>query len=547
MKNISRKISISLIFILILLYIRFACLQYTEFFYEAQFLHVDFINDLVNGVFNPKHFFTTFGEHLFPGYNVLLYINYSLFRLTALFELGCSVIASVLIAYVLCKAATKEKRSGWLPFIIVAIVLSPVQNIMWGMALAAHLSTLLLVLILYLIYFKPSTPNQWLWVSLLVPVYVVFFSGAYAVGFLAVIASVCVLGDRQKDKKTGLILLSASFLSYIAYCYLVEHYGSGFGHSAAGYDYNVRSITGFADLMLGSSLLGKALFEKYQTLTIYYIAGVYVSCLLFVMAGAILFKIKGKLKNQDKFFIALCLYAVANIMVVSLARNTNGPEGALGQWYQSHMKFIPVAIAYFLSYFEMKSKVFQTLRYLLLSVLVMFLSFGSVLEYIKGPYVRVWKSNINASIPEHFVHPSHFLASQNMEPFSWDPKQVHDGLVLLYKNNLSYFRRSHPLPSKGLMLDGWVEKTDDRFFDIICPSASKSVVIQFDRINADNLSRFPKNMHLVNQLKAYQVTYSFYNEIKNFRLNVSEFEPYHGENTRDLRILLFHVTEIQCV
>ncbi len=547
MENIPRKIYLSVTFILVLLYIWFACLQYTEFFYEAQFLHIDFIHDLVNGAFNAKHFFTTFGEHLFPGYNVLLYVNYTLFGLTGLFELVCSVLASIVMAYVLCKAATKEKRSSWLPLVIVAIVLSPVQNIMWGMALAAHLSTLLLVLIAYLIYFKPSTPSQWIWISLLVPIYVVFFAGAYAVGFLAVIASVCVLGDIQKDKKTGLVLLGASLISYLAYYYLLEHYGPGLSHSAMGYDFNFTSIAGFADLMLGSSLLGKALFEKYQSLTIYYVAGFYVCCILLLMAGAILFKIKGKLTNQDKFFIALCVYALVNIVIVSIARNTNGPEGALGQWYQAHLKFIPVAIAYFLSSNETQSKGYTIARYLLLSILVTFLSLGYVREYIKGPYVSGWKSNINASIPEHFVHPERFLSSKNSDPLSWDAQAVHDGLKLLYNNNLSHFRHSKAIASTGLNPDGWVEKTDDPFFDVICPSAAKSIIIHFDRINMNNMGFFPKNTHLVNQHEAYQITYYFHNEIKYFRLNVSKFAPYQSENARDLRILLFHVTDLQCV
>lgn len=544
MKNFPRVACTSLTLLLILLYLKFAADQYTEFFYESQFLHIGFINDLVRGVFNAKNFFTIYAEHLFPGYNILLFINYKLFGITSLFELGCSVFASISMACLLSMAAMKNKRNWWLPIVIFAIVLSPIQNIMWGMAFAAHISTLFLVLIMYLIYFGNSSTIKLVSISVLIPLYVVFFAGAYSIGFVAAIASICVLADFKEDKKLLMVLIGASTIAYAVYYILLEIYGAGIS-SANGYHYNVLSIADFADLMLGSSLLGKAFFEKYPDLTIYYIAGFYVFCMLLIVGWKTIPKRK-KLQKSDKYFIALCVYAMANVLVVSITRNTNGSEGALGQWYQAHLKFIPVAIVYFLSSNNVESRAHTIINKCLVIILVVFLALGYSREYIKGPYVKAWKNNITATIPEHLIHSDRFLSSTSPEPLSWDAGTVLEGISILYKNNLSYFAHTDSIYSNGFTQDRWVEKTTDKFFDVICPYQTKKLTIQLDRMNKDNLQFFPRKLNVTNNNGIYQITYYFPNEIKIFRLSLSDFLPYNSTNSMDLRKLLFHIAQIQC-
>ena len=538
MTNYQQKICTMALFLLVVFYFIFCFRQYTELFYEAQFLHNNFINDLVNGVFSPKNFFTTYGEHLFPGYNILLFVNYKLFKISSLFELVASILSMV---------AIREKCNWWLPVIIFALVLSPVQNIMWGMALAAHISTLLLVVIIYCICFCGYKLTNLFCISVMIPLYIIFFSGAYSIGFIAVLVSIWFFSDYQKDKKLLIVVFGMSMLSYIAYYLLLELYGDGMSNSVIGYRYSFLSIFGFIDLMFGSSLLGKAWFEKYQSLSIYYIAGLYVFCMLFVFFGTTLLRINNKIKSSDKYFILLCIYALANVVVVSVARNTNGAEGALGQWYQTHLKFIPITIACFLSKSDIKSKGLVIVRCFLLAVLILFLAMGYVSEYKKGPYVKIWKNNIKASIPDHLIHPEDFVSSSNSDPLLWDSKMVHDGLIILYKNNLSYFKVGSVLYSGGLTQDSWLEKTTDNYFNIICPYNSKSMTIQLDHINQHNLLLFPKAIKFSKKKDKYQITYNFQNEIKSFSLNVSKFLPYQVANSADLRKLLFHISEMQCI
>lgn len=444
MQQSQKIMRVTLTFLLIFIYLKYCLQQYTEFFYEAQFLHIGFLKDAVSGVYSAKNFFTVYGEHLFPGYNILLFLNYKLFSVTSLFELVVSVVVSIGIATILSSIVIKEKQSIWLSVIIFAIVLSPIQNIMMGMALAAHISTFLLVAILYVIYYRKEehvTLAQLLWISFLVPVYILFFAGAYSFGFLAVLSAIFAFSHVRKEKKLLIVLSVISICSYLIYYVLLKKYSPP--PEVKPFQFDILRIFQFIDLMLGSSLLGKAYFERVNSFTLYYFVGAFLSSLL--LASAILYRVKKNLQKSDKIFIILSLYAIANVVVVAITRNSNGLDGALGQWYEAHLKFIPIAIAYFLFRFESLNGLYEGLHKLLIILFMLFLSIGYWCDYKKAPAAKAWKNEKKATIPEHLIHPQVYLSSTEPDPLLWNKQMVHDGLVFLYKNKLSYFKYDQKL------------------------------------------------------------------------------------------------------
>lgn len=469
---------------LLALYFKYCIAQYTDVFLEAQFLHVNFLKDTVNGVFNIKDFFTTYGEHLFPGYNILLFLNYKLLQVRASFDLLISYLSLAGTAALILAVAKKENLNGLLTSLLFLIVLSPVQNPLWSMALAAQVSTFMLVAIVYLVYYG-NDRYKLLALNTIIPIYVIFFAGAYAFSFVGAIFSICLFANFRQDKKLLVSLITISGLSFIIYYLIITQVSPTLSRAMNGYHYNIVEIIRFADLMLGSSLLGKAFFEKFNLLWIYYAAGMLVFA---VLTTTVLFNFRNLKQRSDYFFLALLGYVSFAILMVSVTRNINGAEGALGQWYQSHLKFIPLACIYFLFRMNTTSTKGNTLRAVSMGLLLMGVLAGYYYEYIKAPYAKDWKADKGHSALPHLINPKQFLASTS-DPLLWQPAMVNDGIEFFYRNNLSYFRLKKFPFVNNLTDDKWVEK--NKYLTILCPYHSKSVTIQFDSINKSNLSLIP--------------------------------------------------------
>src|SRR6187431_31996 len=75
-----------LIFVSIVMYAIYLQRQYINIYFESQFLHINFLEDLAQGRITPRGFFSVFGEHLFPGYNLILAVNYYLFDIWGGFD-----------------------------------------------------------------------------------------------------------------------------------------------------------------------------------------------------------------------------------------------------------------------------------------------------------------------------------------------------------------------------------------------------------------------------------------------------------------------------
>lgn len=536
------KLWISLSFLVFIsLYFKYCLSQYTDVFLEAQFLHINFIKDLVNGVFHSKDFFTFYGEHLFPGYNILLFLNYKFFQIRASFDLFINYLSLLGTAAIFFSVAIKEKFNPLLTSILFLIILSPVQNPLWSMALAAQLSTFLLVAIVYLIYFVENRFKIPL-LSVLIPIYILFFAGAYAFCFIGTLVSICIFANIRQEKKLLAWMIVISLFSFLAYDLILKTVAQDFSHLASAYQYNIKEMIKFADLMSGSSLLGKAFFEKFNHIKIYYAAGVFI---FFLLSVAILFNIKNLTKKSDKFFLALLAYATLTILMVAVARNINGAEGALGQWYQAHLKFIPLAAIYFLFRINVNSNAGIITRAYAIGLLLLLILAGYYYEYIKAPYAKEWKADKGNTAIAHLLYPKQFLTSSS-DPLLWSPQMVVDGIQFFYQNNLAYFRLNKFPYASPLTDDHWVEKNKTNpYFTILCPSHAKSVTMTFDSINSDNLKLIPHSK-LSTDHDFYITNLPFKNNIKFFKFNLSQFSFYRHKNKVDERNLLFHVREITC-
>lgn len=526
-----------------MLYGYYLIVQYNEFFFEAQFLHIPFIKDAVNHEFHLSNFFTTYGEHLFPGYNVFLFLNLKIFKITALFDLAISFFSSILLALLLSKSARTNQYSTIVILAIFFLILNPVQNSMFGMAMAAQFSTLMMAAITYLIFFNFSKKRIFLIVSLIF-FYIIFFAGAYAAGFLVVLALMLLFSKKHENRTELLWIGCSSVLIYGLYYLIISRVTH---HSlimmSQGYQLHLKSILSFFNIMLGASFLGKAFFESFKSLTPYHLYGIFVFINLVFISRSVYINLK-KLDSADKFFIALLLYSLANVFIVSIARNTNGLEGALGNWYQAHLRFIPIAIIYFYFRFLPKSLICNSL------FIIIFL-FGTISgyynEFMKAKYIPGWRESYNRNISNYLSASNGLEQKSNDRIMLWDDNIALDGIVFLYQNNLSYFKNGDYVNYSGISDDQWIERNQKDYIDIFCPGKADFIIIKFDLINQTALNLLSKKYHLKNENTYYYLTYKFDKPIKQFRLNLSGLPEFQHDKNLDQRDLILHVSKVSCI
>ena len=95
--------------ILTTLYIKYVDQINADLFFESQFLHITFLNNLISGSLTWGGFFTTFGEHLFPGYNLILGINYKLFNIWGGFDAIIFLLSNIASAIIMIIAIEDRK------------------------------------------------------------------------------------------------------------------------------------------------------------------------------------------------------------------------------------------------------------------------------------------------------------------------------------------------------------------------------------------------------------------------------------------------------
>ena len=473
----SRPLVIGGFFLLAVAYFIYLRRQYVDIFFEGQFLHIDFLRGISQGHLTAKEFFTVFGEHLFPGYNLVLAVNYYLFGIWGGFDSIIYAISLLITAVVVGGVIYRSNPSfkTVITLITAFLLLSTTNNPQSGMGLAAAIGVMLFVMSTGFVgvAFDNNTKRPNLFAYIAIAFAILFFLGGYAIGAVAAIfllLIVWVARNRIIDFKV-VTIFGTVFMCVIMYVILVSRYSALLDNRPTGATFNLRIISQFALLMAGASLIGKAFFEHTQQLWPYYFCG---SILLFW--SACLFKefiqkpIKGRM-----FVLAIATYSIVNVLVASLFRFRNGLDGALGQWYNTNTHFIAVAVCYYLfnSLRTKRNFIDLTIRVMSIGVILYFAAIGYYYDWKKSVYVPAWEEQFVAQAPVLLAFPDSILDKNN--PFNtmlWNYPQAKAGVDFLYSKNLWIFRGKSPL-TFGLSDDGWMEAS--RPVTIVCPTGSKKV------------------------------------------------------------------------
>ena len=543
--TLTNKLAFFLFLFAICFYIYNAFSSYAPIFYEDQFIHIDFIRDLAAHKLNLKNFFSVFGEHLFPGYSIIVAINYFLFSINLYFESTLTVIfnlVSASIAYYFYRKLNPKTNNIFL-FPIFFILLSPAQYLMKSMALAANLSVILFIAIFYLILKSKKIISTY---SLLF-IYIIGFAGAYSVGFIVAYAFYLLICFKQSH---SLKKIDWPMTIFILACFLLYYfilYWKGNGQAVSAHTLNFFRSLDFGIIMFGSSILGKALYEATQNFTIYYIAGLMViaasSASLYYSFIQLTKLHTNELSIQKKdsvfiFLLALVVvYSITIISVASYARFTNGKELAMGQWYQHHIKFLPVFSLILLGYFHPQKITIKLFAFALTTLAII----GYYYEYRKIPYAKQWYLSINSHIPDYLTLRAKYSDPGAYSYFYWPNDWTKNGLQFFYKNKLAYFKE--PLIF-GLTSDSWNE--ENKLFQVVCPVDSKNISINIGKTNALNFQFFNKQYNAKISEENIFIEYKFQDtEFKIFEINNKNLVSF-PESKVDIRKLYFHVKNVMC-
>lgn len=545
---------IFLILISIVMYAAYLQRQYIDIYFESQFLHIKFLEDLVQGRITPKGFFTVFGEHLFPGYNLILAVNYYLFKIWGGFDpiiYLLSLIGSVLVFSKVVKSiAPSSNVQGKLAiaFSIFALM-STTNNPQWGMALAASVGVAIMLFCLYRfsLFLNGSQKNIGILTLLSIPIVIVIFLGGYAVGFIASIFAVVLIStlhnksSLNKSKYVLLIVIS----SVLIYAAIVMHYGSLAANRPKGDSFEVLTSAKFFIVMMASSLLGRATFESLHSLVPYYICGT----LLTYWVILAYFHYAKRTSAASIFFIALLTYSIANIFVVSLFRYKNGIEGGMGQWYNVHTHFIaPIVVVFILETLTKNDKILSKLqKYVSLFLLVLAGLFGYCVDMQKAPYVKIWKQQFVNQTQVVLTSPEEILDKDNLfNTMLWYYPEAKAGVSFLYKNSLWIFKNKASIVD-GPTSDGWV--VADKQSVIVCPSGTASISFDSWRLESWDQSKVKvltangaSSVDIINTTTAIRVN----PDLAFIKIQATnESNPISSPN--DPRQLVFVIKNIACI
>ena len=476
----SKLIVVIWFLILTFAYFIFLKKQYIDLFFESQFLHIDFLRDISQKQFTAKGFFTVFGEHLFPGYNLVLALNYYLFDVWGGFDNIVHAVSLVITSVVVVGAIYQSNAQNSTIKILIALIaifllLSTTNNPQWGMALAAAIGVTLFVISSFLLAtaLEDKSKKISLFFYIAVVLEILFFLGGYAVGAVSAIFLLLIVwvAHNQTVNFKIISVLVAVFVSLIIYVAIVSHYSVLLGNKPTGNTFSFQLVGQFILIMTGASLLGKAFFEQTHQFWPYYFCG---ALLLFwsvcLFKGFIQRPIKGRM-----FILAILTYSIVTVFMVALFRFKNGLDGAMGQWYNVNTHFISVAVCFYLltTINVRKFTVNLIAKFLSIGIIIVFASIGYYCDWKKSQYIVGWKGSFVEQAPILLAFPEVILDKNNsFNTMLWNYAEAKSGIDLLYREHLWIFRENSPLIS-GLSNDGWIEA--GRELMIVCPSGSTHI------------------------------------------------------------------------
>jgi hypothetical protein len=486
--RINKAIIIQIIFIG--LYSCYIYRQYFDLFFEAQFLHIGFIQDIVEKRYSLNNFFTTFAEHLLPGYNIILALNFSIFKIWGGFDFLVTILSYSFLALYLgnviskdCSLSSKNKLLSI--FVCSLIILSPTNNPASGMALAAIFGVSVFAIILNRVAVELNELDPSIIVTgILIFLTIIFFLGGYSIGAICSLGATITLNffKTNKIKRYSVKLTSVIALSAITYLIITSIFGNILVNRPTSQSFGFISFFSYLITMAGSSLLGKAFYESNTSfLFLYYFYGI----IILIFSSSIFFKlIKGKLEKNDYLFSGLYLYSIINLLIVSLFRHSNGYENAMGQWYNAHSHFLPLFLCLYLIKYKHKFLLSKITSSILIILIILGGLIGYYYDWKKSPYVPSWKEQFLFQVPRvlnNYVDKDQ--ANNAFNTMLWNYEGAHKGLNLFYKNRLWIFQSQSPLIF-GVGKNGDLRPGLE--FSIICPYGASNLSFIVDYINYKN-------------------------------------------------------------
>lgn len=405
--------------------------SYYNAFIEADFLHFPFLIDFVENRSFSK-FLTIFGEHVIPGYNIILLINYYFCDLNVRLENCLFIIATLITGIIISAQANllynqKNKTAALMAFIIVIL---PTHEQMWGMALAAVLGVSLWTYIALLI----SREKIGLTTYCLIFIATFILDGAYSVGGQAAILLFCIF-QHKPVKKEKLYLALYTILLGALYFNIIRGNINYLSTNDNGITHSINSIFDalkFIVIITSSPIIGISFFESHHHFIPYEIFGSFAFCL-----SAYLFYENIKIKGYS-FFEMLYIYSLVNILVVTFARSRFGAGQALGNWYIAHTQFINVYLIVHISLL-LKNNAF-----LIKAALFAWASislYGLSLVWKKSYYAAGWKKTFVEQADSIVNDPNYIKQSKSVwDTMIWDGETVKESLEFMQRNKKWIFK-----------------------------------------------------------------------------------------------------------
>lgn len=456
---------------MLLSYIYFSSIQVIDLFMEMQFDHLPYIRDLGKEIFNYKNFFTTYGEHITAGYNIILTINNFFFHISGIFDNYLSIFLNLINFYLVFMyfknfGVTYYKNKIFV-LLLALTFFSLTNNPTGGMALSAQLGLTFSLVAVYLlkIYFSFHKISK-LFLSLVSFLIAIGLClGGYATGSLSFLFVAFFIEFRNANYKKSLIFFTFVTLSLFVYLHIfsVSNNTVLVNHAKGAFVFNFLDFINFFLLMIGNSFLGKAFYESTSIIWPYY----FIAALPIFWALCFFRKFFLNLDRPDIMILFMIVYPITTIFFAALFRHNNIGGDALGQWYFRHISFIPIityiAIINTTKFPYLNYQFTQFLKKLSVALIVVFVLAGNLSDIKKSPYVANWKMQFYNQVPTIMFNNESIDRSNHFNFMLNDFNKVYEGLMYFYENNLWIFRKKDPQIFLNEIANGNIE------MHVICP------------------------------------------------------------------------------
>ena len=545
--------------------------QALDLFFETHFNHGAFIEKVATNRVKIADFFAQppFGEHYYPGYNFILYLNVVFFNLNMALDQYISFLNRAFFAiflFAVIARFSKFKARSLLALIVAGITLSPTVNPGSSMSLCAALGVSLFAISLHgflgatKVSEKAAPP---LIIACLVGITVstTTLLGAYSLGIFGSAVGLILVYRLECLSNRRLGVLSISLLAMpIIYAILLLSVESNGHELSPGFArlYNLNSVLTFLEFVfaaLGASTVGKATIEagglSYTAICV--VGAFTLTVAAFTLIHCVTTGRQALLDNplHVGFFCLLC-YSLVICLAIAWSRSHINIQGGTQQHYNAHTILTPIAIAYLNWHRLSHEKLLQ--RFIGFGVFGIFGALvltGYFHDFRKAPHVAGWKAQflpqaIYISMGDRFVKDRSDPFQTMLSFYSLDETRNH--LKTLERLNLWIYENNH-VSLGGLTSDGWLLSTAKA--TVLCPNDSSR--LEFEMHRPSQYGRTELTVHT--QLASF-ITPVRDGDIVSIELNESRtviIDPTdqnittYFQNEPDVRKLVANIQDVKCV